>query len=174
MKRQTGSSLVIVVILLVILMISALALVRSSETVGQVAGNIAFKQAATEAADVGVAAATNWLAAMANADAAVAGVYYATRQAVDAYGLPTVDWTPVPASDVSTFRVQYVIERMCQGPLPVATPTSQCLTSQSNQDGSKKVGSPAYSGVAAVYYRVTVRVQGPRNSESFVQSLLTK
>ena len=35
-------------------------------------------------ADVGVAAATTWLAAMANADAAVAGVYYATtRSKVD-------------------------------------------------------------------------------------------
>jgi Tfp pilus assembly protein PilX len=174
MKRQTGSSLVIVVILLVILMISALALVRSSETVGQVAGNVAFKQAATEAADVGIAAAANWLGAMANADAAVNGVYYATRQAVDGHGLPTIDWTPVPANNVSTFQVQYVVERLCQGPLPVASVTAQCLTSQNNQDGSKKIGSPAYSGAAAVYYRVTVRVQGPRKSESFVQSLLTK
>ena len=59
-------------------------------------------------------------------------------------------------------------------PLPVASATAQCLTSQSNQDGSKKVGSPAYAGVAAVYYRVTVRVNGPRNSESYVQSLLAK
>ena len=50
-SKQTGTSLVIVVILLVILMISALALVRSSETVGAVAGNVAFKQAATAAAE---------------------------------------------------------------------------------------------------------------------------
>jgi Tfp pilus assembly protein PilX len=48
MRSQSGTSLIIVVILLVILMISALALVRSSETVGAIAGNVAFKQAATE------------------------------------------------------------------------------------------------------------------------------
>ena len=64
MNRQQGTSLVIVVILLVILMVSALALVRSSETVGAVAGNVAFKQAATEAGDVGIAAATNWVGAL--------------------------------------------------------------------------------------------------------------
>jgi Tfp pilus assembly protein PilX len=173
MKRQQGASLIIVVILLVILMVSALALVRSSETVGAVAGNVAFKQAATEAGDVGIAAATNWLGALANADAAVAGVYYATRQNVDGYGLPTIDWTPIPATNVNAFRVQYVIERLCQGPTPVANVTTQCLTGQSQQ-GSRRVGSPSYSGGTAVYYRVTVRVRGPRNSESFVQSLLSK
>ncbi len=118
MRRQSGSSLIIVVILLVILMISALALVRSSETVGAIAGNVAFKQAATEAADTGLAAAGQWVTALANADTAVAGVYYATRQNVDVHGLPTVNWTGVPAATVSNFRVQYVIERLCQGATP--------------------------------------------------------
>lgn len=174
MKSQQGASLIIVVILLVILMVSALALVRSSETVGAVAGNVAFKQAATEAGDIGIAAATNWLKALTNADAAVAGVYYATRQNVDGYGLPTVDWTPVPQATVNAFKVQYVVERLCQGPTPVTNLSTQCLTDQNQQAGSKKVGSPSYSGGTAVYYRVTVRVKGPRNSESFVQSLLSK
>jgi type IV pilus assembly protein PilX len=171
---QRGSSLIIVVILLVILMVSALALVRSSETMGAVAGNVAFKQAATDAADIGIAQATAWLAALANAEAAVAGVYYATQQNVDGYGLPTVDWTPVPATAVNSFRIQYLVERLCQGPTPVANVTAQCLTNQNQQYGSRKVGSPSYSGTTAVYYRVTVRVRGPRNSESFVQSLLAK
>ena len=174
LQPQRGSSLIIVVILLVILMISALALVRSSETVGAVTGNVAFKQAATEAADVGIAQATSWLGALGNADAAVAGVYYATRQDVDGYGVPVVNWTEVPAATVNSFNVQYVLERLCQGPTPVASVTAQCLTNQNQQGGSKKVGSPSYSGTTPVYYRVTVRVRGPRNSESFVQSLLTK
>ena len=174
MRTQSGNSLIIVVILLVILMISAIALVRSSQTVGAIAGNVAFKQAATEAADTGLAAAGQWLTALTNADSAVTGVYYATRQNVDAYGLPTINWTSVPTATVSTFRVQYVLERMCQGPTPVANVLTQCLTTENRQEGSKKVGSPAYSGTTAVYYRVTVRVQGPRNAESYVQSLLSK
>ena len=174
MRNQSGTSLIIVVILLVILMISALALVRSSETIGAVAGNIAFKQAATEAADTGIAAATQWLTALTNVDTAVAGVYYATRQNVDAHGLPVLDWSGVPAVPVANFRVQYVVERLCQGATPITNLISQCLTTEHAQDGSKKVGSPAYSGTTAVYYRVTVRVQGPRNAESYVQSLLSK
>ena len=137
MRHQSGTSLIIVVILLVILMISALALVRSSETVGAIAG-------------------------------------YATRQNVDAYGLPTINWAGVPAATVTNFRVQYVVERLCQGPTPITNLIGQCLTNENTQDGSRKVGSPAYSGTTAVYYRVTVRVQGPRNAESYVQSLLSK
>jgi Tfp pilus assembly protein PilX len=171
---QRGASLIIVVVLLVVLMISALALVRSSETVGAVAGNVAFKQAATEASDVGVADASGWLAALANADAAAPGVYYATRQNVDGYGLPVIDWSAAPERVVNAFKVQYVVERMCQGPLPVTSVKTQCLTAQDQTAGSKKVGSPSYSGSTAVFYRVTVRVKGPRNSESFVQSLLSK
>jgi Tfp pilus assembly protein PilX len=174
MNQQQGASLIIVVILLVVLMISALALVRSSETVGAVAGNVAFKQAATEAGDVGIAAANGWLAALTNAEAAAAGVYYATRQNVDGYGLPTIDWSVIPETAVNAFKVQYVVERMCQGPLPVASLTTQCLTAQDQAGGSKKAGSPSYSGSTAVFYRVTVRVKGPRNSESYVQSLLSK
>ena len=173
-RPQRGSSLIIVVILLVILMVSALALVRSSETVGAVAGNIAFKQAATESGDVGIAKAATWLGTLANGEGAVTGVYYATQQGVDTHGLPVVDWSPVPATPVNSFRVQYVVERMCNGPTPVASVTAQCLTNQNQQGGSRKVGSPSYSGTTAVYYRVTVRVRGPRNSESFVQSLLAK
>jgi Tfp pilus assembly protein PilX len=174
MRRQSGTSLIIVVILLVILMISALALVRSSETVGAIAGNVAFKQAATEAADTGIAAANAWLIGAANTDLAVAGVYYATRQNVDTHGLPTINWADVPVRAVSHFKVQHVVERLCQGPTPVANVVSQCLTTENTQDGSRKVGSPAYTGTTAVYYRVTVRVQGPRNAESYVQSLFSK
>jgi hypothetical protein len=157
-------------------MISALALVRSSETVGAIAGNVAFKQAATEAADTGIAAANEWLVGIASTsmDTAVAGRYYATRQNVDNHGLPVIDWAEVPVKPVKHFKVQHVVERLCQGPTPVANVLSQCLTTENTQDGSKKVGSPAYTGTTAVYYRVTVRVQGPSNAESYVQSLLSK
>ena len=173
-RAQRGASLIIVVILLVVLMISALALVRSSETVGAVAGNVAFKQAATEASDVGIAEASGWLTGLTNTELAAAGKYYAARQNVDGYGLPVIDWGPVPERSVNAFKVQYVVERMCQGPLPVTSVKTQCLTGQDQTSGSKKVGSPSYSGSTAVFYRVTVRVKGPRNSESFVQSLLSK
>jgi Tfp pilus assembly protein PilX len=163
-----------VVVLLLILMISALALVRSSDTVGAVAGNTAFKQAATEAADTGIHVAATWLSALTNAESDVSGVYYATRQNVDGYGMPTINWNAIPQTTISNFRVQYVVERLCQGPTPVANLLNQCVTNQLSQGGSRRVGSPAYSGNTAVYYRVTVRVHGPHRSESFVQSMLSK
>jgi Tfp pilus assembly protein PilX len=176
MKTQQGASLVIVIILLIILMISAVALVRSTDTMGAVAGNAAFKQAATEAADTGIYNAATWLGSLTNVDSDQVGVYYATRRGVDGYGLPAVDWSSVPPATVSNFRVQYLVERLCDGPLPIAPASiaAQCMTNQTAQDGSRKVGSPSYTGATAVYYRVTVRVQGPRNSESYVQSMLSK
>lgn len=174
MRTERGASLVVVIVLLLILMISALALVRSSDTVSAVAGNTAFKQAATEAADTGIQGAAVWLTALTNVESDVGGTYFSTRQNVDGYGMPTVDWSTIPQATVSAFRVQYVVERLCQGPTPVANVLTQCMTSQLSQEGSRRVGSPSYSGTTAVYYRVTVRVRGPRNSESFVQSMLSK
>ena len=142
---------------------------------GAIAGNVAFKQAATEAADTGIAAAGQWLTALANADAAVAGVYYATRQNVDAHGLPTIDWSRRAGRRRSAPSASSTWSSACaRAPRRSPTCSRQCLTTENTQDGSKKVGSPAYSGTTAVYYRVTVRVQGPRNAESYVQSLLSK
>ena len=175
MNRQQGESLIIVVILLVVLMISALALVRSSETVGAVAGNVAFKQAATEAGDVGIAAANGWLTALTNAEAAAAGVYYATRKRRRLPGLPAIDFDV--DSGNRRQRLQGAVRRRAHvpGPAPGRQPDDPvCLTAQDQTGGSKKAGSPSYSGSTAVFYRVTVRVKGPRNSESYVQSLLSK
>jgi Tfp pilus assembly protein PilX len=171
---QTGASLIIVVILLVIVMISAIALVRSSETVGAVAGNVAFKQAATAAADTGIANAEQWLAALASPDTAVSGVYYATGQTVDSYGLPAIDWGGVPAATVTNYNVQYVIERLCQGSLPVADVTVHDRRQPEGRQPQARRAVLHRPAIRLLPYRVTVRVQGPRNAESFVQALLAK
>lgn len=103
LQRQRGVSLFIVLISLVILSLSAVALIRSIDTGALVVGNVAFKQAATAAADASVENAVAWIQAN-NAgstlysDIANNGYYASSLDALDISGNQTaatrvlVDW----------------------------------------------------------------------------------
>ena len=162
--KQRGVVLVIALIALVALTLSGIALMRSVDTGNVIAGNFAFKQAALHASDTGVEKAFTDLptiiATSLNTD--ISGQYFATMQAVDAKDVPTtIDWSTsvTPATAVSSYNVQYVIDRLCNGPTPVTDIAAQCLS----------YGSSSVS----VYYRVTVRVTGPRNTVSMVQAIIS-
>ena len=58
---QQGAVLLTALVLLVALMLGAASLMRMVESANQLAGNLAFKRAATLAADNGVEAAIDWL-----------------------------------------------------------------------------------------------------------------
>jgi hypothetical protein len=68
---------------------------------------------------------------------------------------------------------------MCAFPGAGSDPTSNCVKTAdvgSGLDGSTKqtvdAATQAMSGKTALYYRVTVRILGPRNTLSFVQAML--
>jgi hypothetical protein len=69
--------------------------------------------------------------------------------------------------------IEYVIHRMCakSGLSVDATPCSKVATSSagSTQTGADYTGR-ALSGTNLVYYRITVRVTGPKNTRSFIQA----
>jgi type IV pilus assembly protein PilX len=175
MRHERGGVLIAVLILLGVLLVSAAALVRSSMTTTAISGNVAVKQAATQAADVGIVSAQNYLSALATPEVTVANVYYATQLGSDTYGLPVLNWTGIPVvSTPNGFKIQYVLERLCTAPLPVADFLTQCATATSEQSGSNNVGAPRYAGAIAIYYRATVRVTGPKNAESFIQAVFRK
>jgi Tfp pilus assembly protein PilX len=172
--RQAGASLIVVLIVLAVLLIGGIALLRSGEISALVAGNVAFKEAATQSGEVGISNAARAIDAMVDMDVDVPRAYYATRQPEDAQGLPKgVDWAAVPAVTVGNGKVQYVIERMCTV-APVADPVTSCMVREQAAAGSSKAGAPAYAGLAQVYYRVTVRVVGPKNTTSFLQAMVVK
>jgi type IV pilus assembly protein PilX len=173
-KREQGVTLVIVLVVVGVVLVANLALMRSMSTVNRVASNKSFKQAATQAAEVGLRAAENYIAAIAAPDTAVANRYAAVMQASDANELPTsVNWTNVATTDVGNYDVKWVVDRMCDR-TPVTDPITQCLGLQTTQQGSKKAGSPSYASTTAVYYRITVQVTGPRNIETYVQSAVAR
>jgi Tfp pilus assembly protein PilX len=175
-QRQRGASLIIVLVVLAVMLVGSLAMLRSSEVSGLVAGNVSFKEAATQATDIGISAAAKQLDAMAAAatDSNIANAYFATRQAEDSDGLPTtVNWSAVPTAPVGNYNVQYVTERLCQS-TPVTDPVGQCMVRDAEAPGSNKAGSLAYKNPPTVYYRITVRVTGPKSAAAFVQALVLK
>lgn len=175
MKQQDGNSLVIVVIALMLLLILSIAYIRSSNIASLVAENYSFKTAASQAGDIGIQKALLTLQAINNPDSNIANQYYALAQSVDNNGLPTtVNWAQVPVNNYQLYQVQYVLERMCSGNLPVANALQQCLMANSPANGSDKVGTPNYRSTAQILYRATIRVTGPKNTLSFIQAMLAK
>lgn len=187
---QAGVALFIVLIVLVAMSIGGVALVRSIETSSLVSGNLAFKMSALHAADVAVekaitdfpgihstSADANYPAGCATASASPNGCrYYATIQDVDTKGVPTaINWNFVHSTEALTgYKVQYVIDRLCRGPAPVTDLIGKCLSDAPLGGGSQKAGAPKFTGVTKVFYRVTVRVEGPRSTESFAQVIISK
>ena len=174
-RRQRGVSLLLVLVVLGVLLLAAAALLRNTETAALIAGNITFKQAALQAADIAVNQAVADLTSRTDLETTVPGVYVATRLATDGNGLPQgFDWSTVHSQSVGTLRLQWVVDRLCVPPLPVTNPIAQCQINAVATTGSNKVGSPDYRSATTYFYRVTVQARGPKNAESFVQSVVSR
>jgi type IV pilus assembly protein PilX len=180
---QRGVSLVIALIALVAMTLAGLALIRSVDTTNLISGNLAFRQATLHTTDVGVETAfatldtvivpTSLDAEYPVGCAVGACNYYPIRQAINANGeLTPVDWTLVPSTVVDgSYSVQYVIDRLCDGPAPVTNVAGQCMRTTDQTAGSKKAGAIAFTSATQVYYRATVRVVGPRDTVRLVQTI---
>lgn len=196
--RQGGLALLVSLIVLVAMSLAGIALVRSVDTATMIAGNLAFRQGATTSGDAGIETARTWLlangASLEN-DSSSNGYYATSQDNLDLTGNATrtntdddVDWTGAGvgastpkclATDAAGNTVCYIIHRLCNaaGALNSAT----CSTQQTEKGGSS-LGSTrpmgtyqerSWTEVATLaYYRVTVRVAGPRNNVSYIQAFL--
>jgi Tfp pilus assembly protein PilX len=195
-SRQDGVVLLVALITLVAMTLAGIGIVRSVDTGTMVAGNIGFRQAAVATGDSGVEQARAWLLANVdtlNNDQPDRG-YYSTRQDnLDITGnrteggLDGVDWgganpeQPVKAFDAGNLDgsgniVHYLIHRLCTVPGSINAPAQSCTTSTTSGLGSTQ-DAPDYSGYGLklknqVYYRITARVTGPKNTVSFVQAVI--
>jgi type IV pilus assembly protein PilX len=173
---QQGNALLVVLTMVLVLLLGAVAALRSSETSTLVAGNSAFREATLQATDLGISAGYAYITTVTAPDTAIANQYFPLRQTEDQYGMPsTVDWNAVAAIDLrAMYKVQYVIERLCSGALPVTDPVNQCVTDVQPAAGSNKLGSEAFAAPATTVYRITVRARGPKNAESYTQALISR
>lgn len=163
MQTQRGLVLFFALIALLVLSLAAVALIRTVDTSTIIAGNLAFKQAATNSADLGVDGAINWLkqtetglgnanvlndpAHPFNNDNSASGYYSSVH---DEAGDPaflnlaaSATWTngsalvgsdPDPTTGNTT---RFIIQRLCRNG-NVTVQNADCLFSGPLQDNNKQ------------------------------------
>ena len=194
-RRQRGVVLFISLIVLVAMTLAGIALVRSVDTTNQIAGNLAFKQGATLSADAAIETARNWLLTQTNATlsctpptAPCNNTFYYASTPTTGQGTetpwPQYNWTGAAialAADAAGNQVSYVIQRLCKNtgdPSPVPPVNNSCINTAGTTGAgvasgtSKGAGRSNIAGTLQYYYRVTARIIGPRNTVSYVQSII--
>lgn len=192
--KQRGVVLIIALIVLVAMTLAGIALMRSVDTSNLIAGNLAFQQAATHSGDTGIETAISWLEtanldgvtlsnddttngyAANGSDAAQSPI---AGQSWDDYWVKTLTARKVDLNggnaDVAGNQVSYVIDRMCNfsgaktgGASCAASPVVTAATGNAEEAGEIQLNAPS-----VVYYRITVRIAGPRNTVSYVQAMVS-
>jgi len=179
-RKQNGVVLFIALIVLVAMSLAGVALWRSIGTGVLIAGNIALQRGAVTSSDLGIETARTWLMAQTPTtlvNTQTAGyvskwdnLFYAT----------TFNWNTqgtLVTTDGAGFEVRYVVHRLCNlANAGSNAPNQSCLT-LSEAGGSSGRGGGGYgvvplSGTTYIYYRITARALGPRNTVSYTQSIM--
>jgi len=198
-RRERGAALLIALVVLVALTMAGIAMMRSVDTATLVAGNIGFRQSAINAADQGIQAAYGYISpnrvtlAAQSANDLTNGFlgFTPVGERPDWYLDPTnVGWAaglscngPTntdtacnafspggTSADRAGNRITYVIHRLC--------PNTGGLCAQTQGDPSSGGGGIAmdtpnrFPPTSATHFRITVRVNGPRNTVAFVQTFV--
>ena len=171
--RQRGVTILVVLLLMVVMILGGLALARMTEIGTLASGNSNYREAALQASEVGVNTAYAAVRGLADEESNTGTWYWATMQAADAAGVPNIDWTAAPEVVVGSYSVRYAVERMCST-APVTNTLRQCLVKQVPQTASARVGNEPLDPPNSRQFRITVRVGGPKDTETWVQSLVTK
>jgi type IV pilus assembly protein PilX len=182
-RRERGVVLFIALIVLVAMTLAGLALFRSVGTGVIIAGNLAFKQNATVGADGGIEAGRAWLTAQSagtlDNDGAAGTGYYSSWQ--NTFNPATFNWNNNSSNLVGTDgagnEIRYVVHRLCVTPnVSVNDPSQQCVSLTSAGAGGSKGGGSygvaPLSNTIQAYFRITARAAGPKNTFSYVQSIM--
>lgn len=171
-RAERGVTMLVVLVLLSVMLLGGVALARMTEIGALAGGNSQFREASLQASEVGLNTAYAAVRAIAAEDDPAPG-YAPTMQGSDLAGIPFVDWPSAPEVVVGLYSVRWFVERMCSQ-TPVTATLRQCLVKQVPQIESSKVGAEPLDPPNARQFRITVRVQGPKDTETWVQSLVTK
>lgn len=189
---QRGMVLLMALIVLVAVMVAGIAMMRSVDTATLVSGNLALQQSATYAADKGVEAALAMLVqkrtddpnSLQNNDGG-SGYFASFQNATPPAGTSwqqfwTQNFASVavdigPGPDQFGNQVFYVVHRQCQDPgssTACLAPPPKAGTTSAGGGNEQDTGSQnnLIQPPTQIYYRITVRVAGPRRTESYVQT----
>ena len=188
-QRQGGVVLMIALIVLVALTLAGIALVRSVDTSNIIAGNLAFQQSATNAADTATETGIAWLETRNTGGTLfvsdTANGYAALRadpaigQSWDAFWNNTLtgQMATMAADPVTGNTVAYAIQRLCVTVGDPTVPGTGCSVpsaiSSATATSSQDAGNVALLYSSQRYYRITSRIAGPRNTVSYVQTIVS-
>ncbi|HVK56085.1 MAG TPA: hypothetical protein VM532_13780 [Burkholderiales bacterium] len=184
-QKQEGLILMVALIVLVAMTLAGIALVRSVDTSNVIAGNLAFKRGTVQASEIALNTARSKFQTggvlfgdeVRNLDNKTQN-YSAVQLAVNnPRGIPDIlvnkatfdsQFTAPRITDPNTNEeMRYVIERLCTRSGPSAREFC-ALADQTSISGSDN--KSILDLTSPVLFRVTVRVDGPRNTVSFTQT----
>jgi Tfp pilus assembly protein PilX len=186
-RKQSGMVLFIALIVLVSMTLAAIGMTRSIDTSNLAAGNMAMKQSALNATDRAIEEAVAWLDSQAGAGTlkndSVGVAYFSAAPAQEPKWTDPAAWASAVcasncASDAAGNITHYVIHRMCTKNDTDAGDGNPCAgasaTGGSSGGGSKDVASTTdqFKQSGAILYRVTAKVDGPRNTQSYTQVMI--
>ncbi|HKQ25150.1 MAG TPA: hypothetical protein VJT81_11975 [Burkholderiales bacterium] len=174
-SAQRGVVLFIALIVLVAMTMAGLAMMRAVDTNNLIAGNLAFKNAASSAGDAAIEAARAWLTGKTpgELEADQAG-YFANWQ--PSFDPKTFAWSAngmLVGTDSNGNTIRYVAHRMCNESAKSIDDTN-CVKVATVSVGSTKgggsYGTAPLSGTSLVFYRITARIEGPKFTVSYIQA----
>lgn len=202
--RETGVVLLMALIILVVMMLGGIALVRSVDTTNVIAGNLALQQSTTHSGEAGTENALGSFLEVNNSHSVAlqsddfsmgyaastppAGnpaswdEYWRTVINPNPVSLPVttrqcVDRACTLPTDAVGNTVSYTIQRLCQtpgDPLLLATGCASTSQTAATSGGSLGSGALPLPMPAQYYYRITTRTVGPRNTLSYVQTIVAR
>ncbi|HEY2463528.1 MAG TPA: hypothetical protein VGI32_05680 [Steroidobacteraceae bacterium] len=194
--RQRGVVLIFSLLVLLILAIGAVAVLRSANSSLTASGNLAFHRDLVNQAEQAVSTVMTEfktggppLSGASTASSLPAANYSATTLPTNAQGVPLVLLgndatfltvaTPglTPAGNdipgrTADVTIRYVIDRLCNSTGTASI--NNCVQSTGLPTGGTANRNTAVAPPSATVYRVSVRVDGPRSTQAFLQTTFTK
>lgn len=189
--RQQGIALPVMLIVLTVMLIGTIFLLKATNSTTLTTSNLAYQAALGKAADLGLMAGADWLAATAAANKValdnddLANGYLATLNtattSADAAFWVGARTMPV---DAAGNTIQYVTHRMCllQGAYNnIGPPRNKCVqtTPKSTAGTSATTGQSVvvtgqlFNDPPQVHYVITARISGPRGGNVVNQLVVT-
>jgi type IV pilus assembly protein PilX len=184
--REQGIVLLIAIIVLIALTLAGIGIIRSAYTTNIIAGNLAFRDSATSSADAGIEAAIVWLQSptagctlTSNCFSAGYAASRTVKSQTDSWNtfwsaLTTANQVKTLATDARTGNtVSYAIERLCNAVGPPQDSGCASSSTAATVDTNDKSNPDQIHALTKVFYRITSRVDGPRNTVSYVQAIVS-
>lgn len=187
--KQRGVILLLTLLAMVVLLISSVALLRSFDTSLLLSGSLAFKRDLVNQGERGIAQAIVYFnsGALSTDSARLASIpginYSASILTSNSMGIPeallgTTNFAAAGMSgtditDSSTgVTIRTIIDRQCSAVGAFSTATCSYVPGYSDSGGTNWLKKSGAEYVPT--YRVSVRVDGPRNTQVFLQTTLAR